>query len=84
MEVLVTGPDGVLGSNLVRELLQRNYKVSVFLEQGKDPITLKDLPIKRYFGNIVDYENVNEAIKGKDAVLHCAASTSVFPARNPQ
>ena len=83
MEVLVTGPDGVLGSNLVRELLKRNYKVSVFLEKGKDPITLKELPIDRYFGNIVDFEAVNNAVKGKDAVLHCAASTSVFPARNP-
>lgn len=83
MEVLVTGPDGVLGSNLVRELLQRNYKVSVFLEEGKDPITLKDLPIQRYFGNIVDSNDVHEAVKGKTAVFHCAASTSVFPARNP-
>jgi dihydroflavonol-4-reductase len=83
MEVLVTGPDGVLGSNLVRELLKRNYKVSVFLEKGKDPITLKDLPINRYHGNIIDFQSVNEAVKGKDAVLHCAASTSVFPARNP-
>lgn len=83
MEVLVTGPDGVLGSNLVRELLKRNYKVSVFLEQGKDPLTLKDLPINRFYGNITDFNSVNDALKGKDAVLHCAASTSVFPARNP-
>jgi nucleoside-diphosphate-sugar epimerase len=35
MEVLVTGPDGVLGSNLVRELLSRDYNVSVLLEPGK-------------------------------------------------
>lgn len=82
MEILVTGPDGVLGSNLVRELLSRNYTVSVLLEPGKDPITLKDLPIIKHFGNILDQEALNKAFVGKDIVYHCAASTSVFPARN--
>lgn len=82
MEILVTGPDGVLGSNLVRELLNRNYKVSVLLEPGKDPITLKDLPITRFYGNILDTNAVDAALEGKDIVFHCAASTSVFPARN--
>lgn len=82
MEILVTGPDGVLGSNLVRELLSRNYKVSVLLEPGKDPITLKDLPIERYYGNILDPEALKPAFANKDIVFHCAASTSVWPARN--
>lgn len=82
MEILVTGPDGVLGSNLVRELISRDYKVSVFLEPGKDPITLKGLPVKLYFGNILDIEALDAAFLGKDIVFHCAASTSFFPARN--
>lgn len=82
MEILVTGPDGVLGSNLVRELLKRNYSVSVLLEPGKDPITLKDLPIKRFFGNILDKEAIESAFINKAIVFHCAASTSMFPARN--
>lgn len=82
MEILVTGPDGVLGSNLVRELLSRNYIVSVLLEPGKDPITLQDLPITRYYGNILDPEALKPAFEGKGIVFHCAASTSVFPARN--
>ncbi len=82
MEILVTGPDGLLGSNLVRELLSRNYKVSVLLEPGKDPMTLKDLPIKKHYGNILDPQILDEVFKGKDIVFHCAASTSVFPARN--
>ncbi|MBK6523807.1 MAG: NAD-dependent epimerase/dehydratase family protein [Bacteroidia bacterium] len=82
MEILVTGPDGVLGSNLVRELLKRNYKVSVLLEPNKDPITLAGLDIKRYYGDILDASIIDDAIKGKDVVFHCAASTSVFPPRN--
>jgi dihydroflavonol-4-reductase len=82
MEILVTGPDGVLGSNLVRELLSRNYNVSVLLEPGKDPITLRGLHIQRYFGNILDPEALDIAFQNKEVVFHCAASTSMFPARN--
>lgn len=82
MEILVTGPDGVLGSNLVRELLHRNYAVSVLVEPGKDPLTLKGLPITVIHGNILDAESVDKAIAGKDVVFHCAAATSVYPPRN--
>jgi len=83
MSILVTGPDGVLGSNLVRELLNRGNDVHVLLEPGKDPVTLKDLPITKHFGNILDQERLDTLIAGKKIVFHCAASTSVFPARNP-
>lgn len=82
MKILVTGSDGVLGSNLVRELLSRNYSVSVLLEPGKDPITLKGLPIQQLEGNILDPEILDKAIEGKDVVYHCAASTSMYPPRN--
>ena len=82
MEILVTGPDGVLGSNLVRELLSRNYKVSVLLEPGKDPITLKGLPITLFYGNILDPKALDVAFQNKEVIFHCAASTSMFPARN--
>ena len=82
MEILVTGPDGVLGSNLVRELLHRNYAVSVLVEPGKDPLTLKGLPITVIHGNILDHDSIDKAIAGKDIVFHCAAATSVYPARN--
>ena len=82
MEILVTGPDGVLGSKLVRELINRGYNISVLLEPGKDPITLKGLPIKLYYGNILDPAALNDAFVNKDVVFHCAASTSMFPARN--
>jgi dihydroflavonol-4-reductase len=82
MEILVTGPDGLLGSNLVRELLKRNYKVSVLIEPGKDPFTLKHLEVKKYYGNILNPDDLSVVFKDKDIVFHCAASTSVIPARS--
>lgn len=84
MKILVTGPDGVLGSNIVRELLSRDHKVSVLLfEEEKPSITLDGLPIERFYGNIINPEDLDKCIAGQDAVIHAAASTSVFPARNP-
>ena len=82
MKVLVTGPDGVLGSNLVRKLLQNNYKVQVFVERGKTTPTLEGLDIKFYYGNILNQDDLKAAFENTDYVIHCAAHTSVFPARN--
>lgn len=82
MKILVTGPDGVLGSNLVRELLSRNYEVSVLLEEGKESPTLDGLEITRFYGNILNPDDLDNCIKGNDVVIHCAAATAVFPARN--
>jgi dihydroflavonol-4-reductase len=83
MKILVTGPDGVLGSNVVRELISRDYEVSVLLEAGKESPTLDGLDIKRFYGNILNADDLDKAFEGNEVVIHGAASTSVFPARNP-
>jgi dihydroflavonol-4-reductase len=80
--VLVTGPDGVLGSNLLRELLKRGYAVTAMSEDGKASPTIDDLPINKIGGNLLNSSDILNATKGMDAVIHCAASTSMFPARS--
>lgn len=81
MKVLVTGPDGLLGSNLVRELLARNYEVSGFCEKGKQSPTLDGLAITKIAGNLLDLQDLINATIDVDIVVHCAANTSMFPAR---
>ena len=81
-KVLITGADGVLGSNLVREFLARDYSVSVFLlHSSKDPATLKGLDITYFYGNILEREELSNAVQGHDYVVHAAASTIVYPRR---
>lgn len=80
-KVIVTGADGLLGSNLVRALLDDGYEVSVFLMEGTTAQTLEGLPIKKYYGNILDIKSLNSAFSGKDVVIHAAASTLVYPAK---
>lgn len=81
MKILVTGPDGLLGSNLVRELISREYEVFAFTEDGQKSPTISDLKIKRVSGNILNAENLIHATIGIDVVIHCAASTNMYPPR---
>jgi len=82
MNVLVTGPDGVLGSNLLRELLSKGYNVTAMSEDGKKSPTIDDLPINKIGGNLLNAEDIVKATKGMDIVIHCAASTNMFPGRS--
>ena len=83
MKVLITGADGLLCNNLVRELLSREYEVSVMLLNDQlHTLGLNELPIQRYFGNVLDKSAVENAISGHDMVIHAAASTQLYPARD--
>lgn len=82
MKVLVTGPDGVLGSNLLRELLSKGYNVTALVEDGKKSPTIDDLPIIRIGGNLLNEDEIIKATVGMDIVIHCAASTNMFPGRS--
>jgi dihydroflavonol-4-reductase len=82
MKVLVTGADGMLGSNLVRLLLGKGYEVKVFLYPSSKSTTLDGLNIERFYGDILDPSSLVQTFAGIDAVVHAAASTSVWPARS--
>lgn len=80
-KILVTGADGLLGSNLVRLLLERNYEIRVLVQPGKDPVTLGNLPLEKMEGDVLNPESLDRAAEGQDAVIHVAANTNVWPSR---
>lgn len=82
MRVLVTGADGLLGSNLVRLLLSRGYTVRVFLFPSSESKSLDGLNIEKFYGNILEPDSMNPAFADCDAVIHAAAMTNVWPARS--
>ncbi|RYY64074.1 MAG: NAD(P)-dependent oxidoreductase, partial [Chitinophagaceae bacterium] len=77
MKVLVTGGAGYIGSVLVRQLLDKGYKVRAFdsLKFGGD--ALYDVMLHPDFefmkGDIRNAEEVAKALEGIDAVAHLAA-----------
>jgi NAD dependent epimerase/dehydratase len=78
-KILITGGTGFIGSHLAEKCVKKGYKVTVFdrynpnynLGNLKDSIFRKK--IKFIFGDIRDFDSVNNAIRGQDIVLHLAA-----------
>jgi dihydroflavonol-4-reductase len=82
-KVLLTGADGLLGSNLCRELVSRSYSVTALVEKGKSHDTIADIKgVQLVEGDILDKESLNSIAKGHDYLIHAAAHTGIHPARN--
>lgn len=79
MKVLITGADGLLGSNLVRRLLKKDYEVRVLIYPGSCSVSLEGLDIEQIDGDISDKNfNLAKAMRGCDGVLHLAAITDIW------
>ena len=77
MKTLVTGASGLLGSNVVRELLARGHKVRVLVRKGSDLRTLEGLDIEFFYGDLLDEaQELEKACKGCDYVIHSGGKTA--------
>ena len=81
-KVLVTGGDGFLGTNIVRELLSRDYSVRILAEPGRDVKTLKGMHVEAVPGDLRSGKDVIAAAKTCSYVIHTAASTNIWPPRS--
>ena len=77
--VFITGPDGLLGSNVIRELLSRNHEVTALVQRGRDPITLQGLPIDIVYGDVTNPEDLLKNSVGCEYMIHIAAITDMWP-----
>lgn len=70
---LVTGGGGFLGSNLTRALVSRGDFVRCLDNEWRGSCTrIKDLAVDVIFGDVRDFDSVDEAVKGIDSVIHLA------------
>ncbi|OQA90193.1 MAG: 3 beta-hydroxysteroid dehydrogenase/Delta 5--_4-isomerase [bacterium ADurb.Bin236] len=83
MKALVTGADGLLGGNLIREMIERGIEARAIVHPKSVSRTLDGLPIERITGDILDAAGLEEAAKGCEAVYHVAASTALWPPKAP-
>ncbi len=79
---LVTGATGHIGNVLVRSLLEKGEKVRALIWRGEDLTPIKDLPIERVEGDVLDAESLDEAAQGADKVFHLAGMISIMPGQN--
>lgn len=73
MRALVTGATGIVGSNLVRALLDEGFDVRVLVRPGSDTISLRRLPVEYRSGDVLDHQGLVGAADGCSLVFHCAA-----------
>lgn len=78
MKVLVTGANGFLASNIIRELLRRGIEVRGMVRSNSNLKSLDGLHFELFKGEISNQFDVMQALEGCDVVIHAAATTSQF------
>lgn len=61
-DVVVFGGSGRLGSEIVKALLAKDYKVSVFVRASSSRKRLEGLPVAYLVGDVLDYDSVESAL----------------------
>src|SRR5262245_50945762 len=69
---LVTGATGLLGNNIVRQLLEAGQAVRVLSRATSDGRALDGLPVERVAGDVRDTAAVADATRDVEVVIHSA------------
>jgi dihydroflavonol-4-reductase len=73
MTVLVTGANGFMGSNIIRELIKEGTDVRVTIRNDSDTRNIDDLDVEKIYCDIRDKQSVKIALQGCDTLYHVAA-----------
>jgi len=78
MKALVTGATGFIGSNVVRTLLEHDFKVRALVRPQSDRRNLEGLEVELAWGDVRDRDSIREAMEGCELVFHVAALYSFW------
>lgn len=81
MKAVVTGPSGHLGTNLVRELLERGHEVRALCYDRAE--ALDGLDVERVEGDVRDRASLAAAFAGCDALFHLAGVIDITGGTGP-
>jgi len=73
MNILVTGATGKVGSRLARRLSQRGDQVRALVRDRTRATRLLGERVELVEGDLLDADSLTAAVRGVDAVVHCAA-----------
>ena len=77
MHVLVTGGARYIGSAIVHSLLQDHHRVRVLDDLSTGHIEALTDDAEFLFGSLLDPTTLSKAVRGVDAVIHCAGKSLV-------
>ncbi|WP_370476998.1 NAD-dependent epimerase/dehydratase family protein [Tamlana flava] len=74
-KILVTGANGLLGTNTIMELLKQGFMVRGFLRNRNNFVGPTHQNLELFEGDITKVNHLNEALRDIDCVIHTAAIT---------
>ncbi len=85
MKVIVTGAYGTLGSTLCETLIERGHQLTTFdVPSSRAAGRARRLKLEEaVWGDIRDRDQVDRAVSGNDAVVHCAAVLAPLSEEDP-
>jgi dihydroflavonol-4-reductase len=84
VKALVTGSNGLIGSNLVRVLLSQGHRVCGLVREASDLRSLLGLDLERVQGDVLDRGSLEVAMDGCDVVFHTAGLFTYWEADERQ
>jgi len=83
VKVLLTGANGFVGSHILDLLLQRGFGVAVLLRETSDTRFIEPClsHVDVRYGSLDSPDSLRRAIRGADAVIHCAGKTKAVHKR---
>ncbi len=84
MRAFVTGATGLIGSNLIKALLQQGHSVKAFIRTTGNVQTLPVKKIELCYGDILNIESQKKAMKGCDIIFHAAGTFAYWGYNNQQ
>ena len=76
MKVFITGANGLLATNIIAQLLAKDYDVVGLIRDPRKFLLPAHPRLQLITGDITDAQVVAHAATGCDFVIHCAATTS--------
>jgi UDP-glucose 4-epimerase len=73
MNILVTGATGKVGSRLTKHLARRGDHVRALVRDAARAASLREERVELVVGDLLDEGSLANAVRGIDAVVHCAA-----------
>lgn len=76
MRIFVTGGNGFIGSNVVRQLIDEGHSVRCLVRQTSKTERIDPLNWERYLGDVRNPDTMVEGMQDCDAVIHLASPSS--------
>lgn len=77
-KAIVMGANGFLGSHVTQELVKDGRDVRVMIRQNADTRGIDGLNVERVYGDVLDAESLENAMKGCDTVFYCVVDTRAW------